>query len=70
MQIRNAHIPEFLSALFSMTFHKKSSADIICSRDIEMTPFCKIAVTLLWVLGFRKVHHAGGVDEQAGVQPS
>jgi hypothetical protein len=70
MWICNAYIPKLPSIFFNVTFHKKSSADIICSRDIEMTPFCKIAVTLLWVLGFRKVHHAGGVDEQAGVQPS
>jgi hypothetical protein len=41
-----------------------------CKRNIEMTPLCKVEVTLLpRVLGSWEVHHGGGVDEQAGVQP-
>ena len=40
-----------------------------CSRHIEMTPLCKIEVTLARVLGSREVRRVGGVDEQAGVQP-
>jgi hypothetical protein len=42
-----------------------------CKRNIEMTPLCKVEVTLPRVLGSREVHRGGGgVDEQAGVQPS
>jgi hypothetical protein len=40
-----------------------------CSRNIEMTPLCKIEVTLARFLGSREVRRGGGVDEQAGVQP-
>ena len=43
----------------------------LCKRNIEMTPLCKIEVTLPRVLGSREVRRGGGVvDEQAGVQPS
>src|SRR5271165_6016198 len=46
-------------------------ADTSCKRNIEMTPLCKIEVTLPRVLGSREVRRGGGVvDEQAGVQPS
>jgi hypothetical protein len=41
-----------------------------CRRRIEMTPLCKIEVTLLRVPGSRGVRRGGGVDEQAGVQPT
>jgi len=41
-----------------------------CKRNIEMTPLCKVEVTLPRVLGSREVRLGGGVDEQAGVQPS
>jgi hypothetical protein len=41
-----------------------------CKSNIEMTPLCKVEVTLLRVLGSREVRRGGGVDEQAGVQPS
>ena len=42
-----------------------------CKRNIEMTPLCKVEVTLPRVLGSEEVHRGGGVvDEQAGVQPS
>ena len=41
-----------------------------CKRNIEMTPLCKIEVTHPRVLGSREVRRGGGVDEQAGVQPS
>ena len=44
------------------------SAANLCSRNIEMTPLCKIEVTLPRVLGFWGVRHGGGVDEQTGVQ--
>ena len=40
-----------------------------CTRNIEMIPLCKVELTLPWVLGSWEVHHGGGVDEQAGVQP-
>jgi hypothetical protein len=39
-----------------------------CRRNIEMTPLCKVAVTLRRVLGSRRVRRGGGVDEQAGVR--
>ena len=39
-----------------------------CKRNIEMTPLCKIEVTLPRVLGSRGVRRGGVVDEQAGVQ--
>jgi len=39
-------------------------------RHIEMTPLCKVEVTLARVLGSREVYLGGGVDERAGVQPA
>jgi hypothetical protein len=45
-------------------------AELGCKRNIEMTPLCKIEVTHPRVLGSREVRRGGGVDEQAGVQPS
>jgi hypothetical protein len=41
-----------------------------CKRNIEMTPLCKVEVTLPRVLGSREVRLGGVIDEQAGVQPS
>ena len=41
-----------------------------CKRNIEMTPLCNIEVTLPRVLGSREERRGGGVDEQAGIQPS
>src|ERR1700746_3056784 len=37
-----------------------------CKRNIEMTPLCKIEVTLPRVLGSREVCLGGVVDEQTG----
>ena len=45
-------------------------ADGICSSNIEMTPLCKVDVTLPRILGSRGMRRGGGVDEQAGVQPA
>jgi hypothetical protein len=64
-----------LSALLKPTkardfFHNPSSATLDCKRNIEMTPLCTIEVTHPRVLGSREVRRGGGVDEQAGVQPS
>jgi hypothetical protein len=42
----------------------------LCKRNIEMTPLCKIEVTLPRVLGSREVCLGGVVDEQTGVQPA
>jgi len=43
----------------------------VCKRNIEMTPLCKVEVTLPRALGSREVRLGGGVvDEQAGVQPA
>ena len=54
--------PAFQKAAFSFRY---------CKSNIEMTPLCKVEVTLPRVLGSREVHRGGGgVDEQAGVQPS
>jgi hypothetical protein len=41
-----------------------------CKSNIEMTPLCKVEVTLPGVLGSREERRGGGVDEQAGIQPS
>ena len=41
-----------------------------CSSNIEMTPLCKVDVTLPRILGSRGMRRGGGVDEQAGVQPA
>jgi len=52
-------------------FHKRHDAHRLCKRNIEMTPPCKVEVTLPRVVGSGEVHRGGGVvDEQAGVQPS
>jgi hypothetical protein len=60
----------FLSAM-ALIFQKTDYATLLCKRNIEMTPLCKIEVTLSRVLGSREVRRGGGVvDEQAGVQPS
>jgi hypothetical protein len=50
--------------------HNAHYASFLCKSNIEMTPLCKIEVTLPRVLGFREVRLGGGVNEQAGVQPS
>ena len=39
---------------------------LVVQAIIEMTPLCKVEVTLPWVSGSREVRHDGGVDEQAG----
>src|SRR3954454_6545908 len=39
-----------------------------CSRNIEMTPLCKVDVTLPEVRGALGVRDVGGVDEQEGIQ--
>jgi hypothetical protein len=45
-----------------------SHFDVIPPRNIEMTPLCKVEVTLPRVSGSREVRRAGGVHEQARVQ--
>ena len=53
-----------------LIFQKRCSATNACKRNIEMTPPCKVEVTLPRVVGSGEVHRGGGVvDEQAGVQP-
>ena len=51
-------------------FHNTIAVIDLCKRNIEMTPLCNIEVTLPRVLGSREERRGGGVDEQAGVQPS
>jgi hypothetical protein len=51
-------------------FQKTGYRTLFCKSNIEVTPLCKVEVTLLRVLGSRGAHRGGVVDEQAGVQPS
>jgi hypothetical protein len=44
--------------------------DLPLPRNIEMTPLCKVEVTLPRALGSWGVRRGGVVDEQAGVQPA
>src|SRR3954452_21907548 len=39
-----------------------------CKRKVQMTPLCKVDVTLPGVRGASEVHDAGGVDEQEGIR--
>ena len=48
-------------------FHNIYYATFLCSSNIEMTPLCKVEVTLPWVLGSWGMRRGGGVDEQTGV---
>ncbi len=50
--------------------HNTRYAAGLCTSNIEMTPLCKVEVTLPRVLGSRGMGRGGGVDEQAGVQPA
>src|SRR3954449_10477104 len=49
-------------------FHNGHYATNGCSSNIEMTPLCKVDVTLPGVRGASEVHDAGGVDEQEGIR--
>ena len=53
-----------------LDFPKWALCADIGKRNIEMTPLCKIEVTLPRVPGSRGLRRGGVVDEQAGVQPS
>ena len=59
--------PDRLEARF---FQIATYGRVACKRNIEMTPLCKVEVTLSRVLGSREVRRGGGVDERAGIQPS
>jgi len=56
--------------VYSSIYHNSCSATFACSRNIEMTPLCKVDVTLLGVRGASGVRGAGGVDEQEGIWPA
>jgi len=43
--------------------HNIRSATTGCKRNIEMTPLCKVEVTLPRVLGSREVRRGGGVGD-------
>src|SRR4051812_40451059 len=43
-------------------------ASLACSSNIEMTPLCKVDVTLPEVRGALGVRDVGGVDEQEGIR--
>ena len=59
------------SRTVAVIFQNAGYAPFFCKSNIEMTPLCKVEVTLPRVLGSREVHRGGGgVDEQAGVQSS
>src|SRR3954470_20831094 len=49
-------------------FQKTDYAATWCSRNIEMTPLCKVDVTLPGVRGASGVRDGGGVDEQEGIR--
>jgi hypothetical protein len=63
-------VPGLLAWAAWEIFHNIYYATFTCRRNIEMTPRCKIEVTLLRVLGSRELRGGGVIDEQAGVQPS
>src|SRR3954466_3657836 len=45
-----------------------SGGHMTCSSNIEMTPLCKVDVTLPEVRGALGVRDDGGVDEQEGIR--
>jgi hypothetical protein len=51
-------------------FHNRAYPTFSCKRNIEMTPLCKVDVTLPGVRGALGVRGAGGVDEQEGIWPA
>src|SRR4051812_17994187 len=54
--------------IYASFFQKAGYATMTCSRNIEMTPLCKIDVTLPEVRGALGVRDDGGVDEQEGIR--
>src|SRR4051795_546062 len=58
----------FPEGIFCAIFHNRGYATITCSSNIEMTPLCKVDVTLPEVRGALGVRDAGGVDEQEGIR--
>src|SRR3954451_5400857 len=58
----------FPEGRFCVIFHNPGYATTLCSRNIEMTPLCKVDVTLPEVRGALGVRDAGGVDEQEGIR--
>ena len=50
-------------------YHNIRSADSVCNSNIEMTPLCKVDVTLAGVRRASGVRGVGGVDEQEGIRP-
>src|SRR5271165_1986089 len=57
-------------ALRGLVLAARFSAAVECNSNIQMTPLCKVEVTLPRFLGSWGVRYGGGVDEQAGVQPA
>src|SRR4051794_8750006 len=55
-------------SIFRAIFHNQRYAPALCSRNIEMTPVCKVDVTLPEVRGALGVRDDGGVDEQEGIR--
>src|SRR6516225_4223661 len=47
-----------------------NGSETACNGNIEMTPLCKVDVTLPGVRGASGVGDAGGVDEQEGIRPA
>src|SRR4051794_33602124 len=58
----------FPEGIFCAIFHNRCYAPTHCSRNIEMTPLCKVDVTLPEVRGALGVRDDGGVDEQEGIR--
>src|SRR5918998_946729 len=49
-------------------FHNAHYYSFACSRNTEMTPLCKVDVTLPEVRGSSEVRDGGGVDVQEGIR--
>jgi hypothetical protein len=58
----------FSLASLRVIFHKAQTAAFHCSSNIEMTPLCKVDLTLAGVRRASEVRGAGGVDEQKGIR--
>src|SRR3974390_1481139 len=68
---RKTAAPKDLSMYVTCGQHLGTRAeDHPCNRNIEMTPLCKVDVTLPGVRGALGVRGAGGVDEQEGIRPA
>src|ERR1700738_2762789 len=65
-ELREKHRLLWLALLLAFAATAAAGNDaapgIVCKRNIEMTPLCKVEVTLPRVLGSREVRRGGVVD--------